>query len=531
VSSPAILTPWSLEEGVVADSFWVSLKYFNFYRIAVAAIFLLSVLIFGDSLSLGNHDLVKFTYASVVYLALAVAFHVALRKVPAHFNLQLTLHVVTDVVAVSVLMYASSGIRSGLGVMLLISLAAAALVSRGRLMLFYAALASIAVLLEQSYWVLVDDSSTANFLQPGLLSIGYFATALITNRLARRLILNERLAKQRGADLADQLHINRLIIRDVQDGVLVVDANGRVHLHNPRAADLLGRVIPELSQVESFSEELAQRLAAWRAGQGASSVNMRLADSGRPVRGRFVSAGVAGGSFSLVFLEDLSKLQEQAQQLKLAALGRLTASIAHEIRNPLSAITHAGDLLHEEQRSPQKERMVQIIRDNARRLERMVHDVLELSRRDRVQPEAIRVKPYLLTFIEEFARNEGHIPSESFSVEASNDVSVEFDRAHLNQVLWNLLHNAWRHCRRLAGSVRITVWHRANRVELHVIDDGEGVPKALQAQLFEPFFTTFASGTGLGLYIARELCAANGASLDYLDRGPGADFRILWQES
>jgi two-component system sensor histidine kinase PilS (NtrC family) len=140
------------------------------------------------------------------------------------------------------------------------------------------------------------------------------------------------------------------------------------------------------------------------------------------------------------------------------------------------------------------------------------------------------VRQYLLTFIEEFARNEGQIPSESFSVEGGEDVTVEFDRAHLNQVLWNLLHNAWRHCRKLAGSVRIAVFRRANRVELHVIDDGEGVLKALQAQLFEPFFTTFASGTGLGLYIARELCAANGASLDYLDRGSGADFRILWQE-
>jgi two-component system, NtrC family, sensor histidine kinase PilS len=530
VSSPATLGLWSSQQGVVADSFWVSLKYFNFYRIAVAAIFLLSALIFGDALSLGNHHIVLFIYASVVYLALAVAFHITLRKAPAYFNLQLTLHVAVDVVAISVLMYASSGIRSGLGVMLLISLAGAALVSRGRLMLFYAALASIAVLLEQAYWVLADDSSVANFLQPGLLSIGYFATALITNQLARRLILNERLARQRGADLADQLRINRLVIRDVQDGVLVVDANGLVHLHNPRAGDLLGRVVPELSQVDAFSEELAQRLGAWRAGQGASSVNMRFADSGRLVRARFVSAGVAGGSFSLVFLEDLSKLQEQAQQLKLASLGRLTASIAHEIRNPLSAITHAGDLLYEEQRSPQKERMVQIIRDNARRLERMVHDVLELSRRDRVQPEAIRVRPFLLTFIEEFAQNEGHIPSESFSVEAGDEVTIEFDRAHLNQVLWNLLHNAWRHCRRLAGSVRIAVSRRSNRVELHVIDDGEGVPKAMQTHLFEPFFTTFASGTGLGLYIARELCAANRASLEYLDRGSGADFRIQWQE-
>jgi two-component system sensor histidine kinase PilS (NtrC family) len=210
----------------VADSFWVSLKYFNFYRIAVAAVFLLAVLLYGTDLDLGDHNPAAFIYTCGIYLGLALVFHVVQRRVPRYFNLQLTLHMVTDIVAVILLMYASGGIRSGLGVMLLSSLAGAALVSRGTLMFFYAALASIAVLLEQSYWVLVHDSSTANFLQPGLLSIGYFVTALITNQLARRLILNERLARQRGADLADQLRINRLITRDVQDGVLVVDANG-----------------------------------------------------------------------------------------------------------------------------------------------------------------------------------------------------------------------------------------------------------------------------------------------------------------
>lgn len=524
-AAPAL--SWPPQHGEVAESFWVSLKYFNFYRIAVAAIFLLAVLISGEELGLGSHNLRAFTYASAFYLALAVVFQVVLRKVPSYFNLQLTLHVATDIVLIVVLMYASSGIRSGLGVMLLISLAGAALVSRGTLMLFYAALASIAVLLEQSYWVLAHDSSTANFVQPGLLSIGFFVTALITNKLARRLILNERLARQRGVDLADQLRINRLIARDVQDGVLVVDANGLVHQRNPRVAELMGRTVPELSQIEDYSPDLAQHLASWRSGRGPSGVNMRFAESGRLVRARFVPAGVTGGSFSLMFLEDLSRLQEQAQQLKLAALGRLTANIAHEIRNPLSAITHAGDLLQEEQRAPQKERMVQIIQDNARRLERMVRDVLELSRRDRVQPETIRVHPYLATFVDEFARNE-RIPHENFRVDAAEEAVLEFDRAHLNQILWNLLGNAWRHSRKRSGSVRLTASRRANRVELHVIDDGEGVSRELQPQLFEPFFTTFASGTGLGLYIARELCAANGATLEYLDGEAGADFRIIW---
>jgi two-component system, NtrC family, sensor histidine kinase PilS len=522
------MLPWPPAQAEAADSFWISLRYFNYYRMAVASVFLLAVLIYGNELNLGSHDIAGFTYTSIVYLALATAYHGVLRKTPAHFSFQLTLHVITDVAAITLLMYASGGMRSGLGVMLLISLAAAAMVSRGKLMLFYAAIASIAVLLEQSYWVLVHDSPTVTFLQPGLMSIGYFATALITNQLAQRLILNERVARQRGTDLADQLRINQLVIQDVQDGVLVVDANGLVRQHNRRVGILLGHEPPELAQVEEYSDELARRLAAWRATGGPATVSLRFPVSGRLVRARFVAAGTAGGSVDLVFLEDLSKLQEQTQQLKLAALGRLTANIAHEIRNPLSAMRHAGDLLVEESRSPQRERLVQIIRDNTERLDRMVRDVLQLSRRDRVQPESIRLRPYLLAFVDEFVQKD-HVPRDCLAIEADADAAVEFDRVHLNQVLWNLLGNAFRHCRGRAGSIRLQASRRGNRVELHVIDDGDGVPRELQVQLFEPFFTTFASGTGLGLYIARELCAANGATLEYLDREQGADFRILWQ--
>jgi two-component system sensor histidine kinase PilS (NtrC family) len=512
----------------VADSFWASLRYFNLYRTALAAIFLLAVIIYGDALNLGSHDLTMFIYTASAYLAAGALYHVVLRKWQNWFDAQLTAHVLTDIFALVLMMNASSGIRSGLGVMLLISLAAAALVSRGILTLFYAAVASIAVLLEQGYWILKEDHTTGSFLQPGLLSIGYFATAVITNQLAQRVILNERLARRRGEDLANQLLINQLVIQDVQDGVMVVDANGLVRLHNPQVPALLGRSALELDQVQSHSEEVAWHLNAWREGTGPSIVLLRILETGRLVRARFVAAGVGGGSFSLVFLEDLSQQQEQAQQLKLAALGRLTASIAHEIRNPLSAITHAGDLLREEHPGATGERLVRIIQDNALRLDKMVKDILELSRRDRLQPEPVALRTHLGGFVDEFAQIEG-IEPRCLRVEAPQDARVDFDRAHFHQVLWNLVQNAWRHSRKLPGSVRLSVARKSNQVELHVIDDGDGVSRELQAQLFEPFFTTYASGTGLGLYIARELCAANGATLDYVDRGVGADFRIVWQ--
>jgi two-component system sensor histidine kinase PilS (NtrC family) len=512
----------------VADSFWASLRYFNFYRTALAAIFLLAVLIYGDALNLGSRNLSMFIYTAAAYLAAGVLFHVVLRKWQSWFNAQLTTHVLTDIAALVLLMNASSGIRSGLGVMLLISLAAAALVSRGTLMLFYAAIASIAVLLEQGYWILAEDHSTGSFLQPGLLSIGYFATALITNQLAQRVIMNERLARQRGEDLANHLLINQLVIQDVQDGVMVVDPAGLVRLHNPQVPALLGRGVSGLDEVTRYSEEIAWHLQAWREDRGPSTVLLTILETGKLVRVRFVAAGVGGGSFALVFMEDLSKQHEQAQQLKLAALGRLTANIAHEIRNPLSAITHAGDLLREEPASTTGERLVRIIQDNAFRLDKMVKDILELSRRDRVQHESIGLRAHLGGFLDEFVSIE-RIPPQGFSLDAPEDARVEFDRAHFHQVLWNLLQNAWRHCRKQLGSVRVTVVRKTNQVELHVIDDGDGVPRDLQSQLFEPFFTTFPSGTGLGLYIARELCAANGATLEYIDRARGADFRIVWQ--
>jgi len=145
-----------------------------------------------------------------------------------------------------------------------------------------------------------------------------------------------------------------------------------------------------------------------------------------------------------------------------------------------------------------------------------------------VQAEAIHVGAFLAAFVDEFVQNE-QLDRSAFALERNGDGVVEFDRVHLQQVLWNLARNAWRHSRKSAGSVRLRLQRQGGRLELHVIDDGSGVARDLQSQLFEPFFTTYSAGTGLGLYIARELCAANGAALDYIDRAAGADFRITWQ--
>lgn len=512
----------------ISDSFWVSLRYFNAYRIAVAGLFLASVALFRDLFAIGDHDVRLYAAVSTLYLGAAVAFHVILRRAQRNFDVQLTAHVLADVVAITLLSYASGGFRSGLAVMLLISVAAAGLVSRGSQLLGYAALAAIGVLTEQTAQVLAHDAPLSAYVQPALLSVGYFATALITSQLAQRVITNERVARQRGIELANQLRISELVIQDVQDGVLVVDTNGLVRQHNRQVESLLGRAVPELEQIESYSPELAAALVAWRSGRGASPQVLALYDPGRTVRVRFVAAGLRDATVTVIYLEDMSKHEEQARQLKLAALGRLTANIAHEIRNPLASVSHAAELLAEENRGPARERLTRIIRDNARRLDRMVSDVLELNRRDRVQAEPIRLAGFVPTFVEEFVQSEG-LPADGIAMELAADVVVDCDRVHLNQILWNLVRNAWRHSAKCERSVRIIAQRTGGRTELHVVDDGPGVPRDLQAQLFEPFFTTFSAGTGLGLYIARELSAANGATLDYVDHGVGADFRVAWQ--
>jgi two-component system sensor histidine kinase PilS (NtrC family) len=497
------------------QSFWTSLRYFNLYRIAVAALFLVITLVYDDLPSLGAHWLEMFRLVCAGYLFLGIVFHGVMRKLRDRFNLQLSLHVGLDIIAITLLTYASGGIRSGLGVMLVISLIGAAIVAPRRLSFLYAALATIALLLEQGYWVLAHNADATNFLQPGLLAMGCFATVGVTSWLAQRVAANEALARQRGRSLATQTRVNQLVIEDMHDGVVVLNREGQVVQHNPQAQRLLG----------------AERLLGSFIGEvlpgfgDATDFELR----GRHVGVRMLDAG-SGELFSVAFLEDTTRSREQAQQLKLAALGRLTANIAHEIRNPLAAISHAAELLGEEKRSADRTRLTRIIRDNTLRLERLVSDVLQLNRRDRVAGERIELRAWLAAFLHEFVANES-VPPERFAIACARDAAIEFDREHLHQVMWNLLRNAVRHARQEPRSVRLAVGGFADRVELSVIDNGPGVPVSSQGQLFEPFFTTDSKGTGLGLYLARELCAANRALLEYVNDTAGAHFRILAREA
>jgi two-component system, NtrC family, sensor histidine kinase PilS len=510
------------------DSFWTSLRYFNIYRMAVAALFLGITLFYGDALNLGSYRLTFFRAVCVAYFTLSVVFHSLLRNLRDLFNVQLSLHLALDILAITLLMYASGGMSSGLGVMLLIALTGAALVAPRTLALLYAALAAIALLLEQAYWVLRFDAPSQNFVQPALLAIGCFASAGVTGWLAQRVAANERLARLRGQALETQLRVNQLVIADMQDGVLVLDREGRVAQHNPQAQRLLGAGALQGVELARLLPGFGERWRAWRDGDAAAA-RSELELRGRGLRLRLMETGAAE-QLAVLFLEDTTRSRDEAQQLKLAALGRLTANIAHEIRNPLAAISHAAELLDEEYRERDRGRLTRIIHDNTLRLERLVSDVLQLNRRDRAAADRVALAAWLAAFVEDFCAQEA-VPRERVVLEAPRDATLEFDREHLRQVLWNLLRNAVRHARERPASVGIVLNEYADQVELNVIDDGPGVAREIRGQLFEPFFTTESKGTGLGLYLARELCAANRAALEYVDDMQGAHFRLTCRKA
>ncbi len=508
------------------DSYWRSLLYFNVYRL-VAALILLALASSFEKIVQGNQALLFWTCAASVVLAGAGILGNVLRS-PA-FQLQLGFAVVSDMVLVVAMVYASGGVRGGLGLLLFVTLAAGGLISRGRLALFYAAIATVAVLVEETLQLVHTVDEKPEYLHTALLSIGYFAVAWLAHELAQYTRESEQLAAQRGVDLANLAQVNELILRDMADGVIVVDEQARIRTRNAATDELLGPLpLADAPPLKEYSPELAEWLTGWRANPTNRFMIMRSPVSIKQMRVRFVPIGESELQGTVVFLEDLSREQIQARQIKLAALGRLTGSIAHEIRNPLASISHAAELLQEESIDETGRKLVRIIRDNVSRLDRLVRDVLELNRRDRAKPEAIASASYLRAFLEEFQQVE-KTEAGVISLELNAESDLYCDPNHLHQVLWNLMRNALRHCRCQPGSIRVCLSRSPmpSMLQLDVMDDGPGVAADKVGQLFEPFFTTESQGTGLGLYIARELCEANGGALDYVEVSPGAHFRVM----
>ena len=409
----------------------------------------------------------------------------------------------------------------------------ASLVSNGKLSLFYAAIASIGLLIEQSYRILAEDLSATSYTQSAMLSLSCFATAWLAYSLAKRMQRSEELASSRGIDIENLSQVNALITQEMQDGVIVVDENLNIRHSNIQASVLLSLPKNSISNSTLVNEapEISTIFNDWMNGvdenndSNISIGNRELKLRFMPINQQHVPTLLDRHAGAVIFIQDLSQIQTAAQQAKLAALGRLTANIAHEIRNPLSAISHANQLLQEDEgNSKSTERLLEIVADNIGRIDQIIKDVLELNRRDRTQLDKFEIHEFLSSFHAQFCAVE-KVPFTHFQLDNLSKKNIPFDKRHLTQILWNICKNGWEHSRKQDGSLKIICSEFSKTgINIQIIDDGIGVSEQDQSRLFEPFFTTKNTGNGLGLYISRELAEANGAKLHYQAIASGSVF-------
>lgn len=520
-----------MEVGQSAD--WRPLRYFNIYRLILSGLFVVLVFWGVAPLPVGQYDSVLFRNTAIGYFAFAILAAIANSYRTPGFNTQVVSQIFIDIVAITLLMHASGGITSGFGMLLVVAVAGGSVLTQGRIAILFAAMASIAVLTQQLYVWLKNPFPSSYYTHAGILGAVMFATAYLVYLSAGRIRASELLAAKREVDLANLSQLNEHIIKRMQSGILAIDADNRVRLVNESARRLLGldSIVAE-KKLENVAPKIASHLKLWREDSGRASYLVEPQSGHMRLTCSFAGIGENAEDGVLVFLEDASALTQQAQQLKLASLGRMAASIAHEIRNPLGAISHAGQLLSESSNlDGSDQRLTEMIRENSIRMNAIIENVLQLSRRKPAEPQILNLGSWLNEFTSNFVDG-NQISPDSIQVEVEpKNLQVRVDPSQLYQVIWNLCENGLRYGN---GAPRITITagisNGTERPFLDVKDNGTGISAEGLTQIFEPFYTTREDGSGLGLYIARELCEGNKATLDYIPGRGGACFRISFSD-
>ena len=522
-----------------ADLPWRVLGLLNIFRLTVPMLLLLVFLFDAPRRSVGADSPGLFIGICVAYFAFGlVSIQPIQRRWPAVEWLAL-FQLAVDTAAILLFVHASGGASSGLGMLLILPAGATATIVSPRMALFTTSVLALALLLQTVAAGLSGSGHSTDFLIAGLTGASLFAVTLLAIPLANRLRESEALVQQRDIDLANLNELYEFIVQHLRESILVVDEAHDVRLINETAARLLtGGPVASGTPLAEVSPRLLYLLETWH-GQASdrrdSTGEVVSWDGGTVIRPHFVPLSETGPGPVLVFLEDTSVVAERVQQSKLAALGRLSASIAHEIRNPVGAMSHAGQLLRESPAIGADDRhLTDIIEQNAMRVSRIIDNVLQLSRRETTHQERLDLRQWLQGFVQEFAAT-AQVPASRFDLRGdAPSIEVHFDPTHLHQVLWNLCDNAFKHA---AGGHAEPVLLRAGRIAstgrpfLEIADRGAGIDPANAERIFEPFFTDKAGGTGLGLFISRELCQTNGAVLAYEARsGGGSIFRIIFAD-
>jgi two-component system sensor histidine kinase PilS (NtrC family) len=521
---------------------WRVISLLNLFRLMLPMLLLLVFFFDAPTHSVGSRHPGMFLAVAVGYFIFGLlCIQTIASRYPA-VEWQAMLQLGVDALVMGMLIHASGGVSSGLATLLVLPTGATATIVGRRYALLGTAMVTLVLLAETTVSFLQGAAVNADYLITGLTGASLFAITLLAVPLANRLRESEALAKQREIDLANLNELNKFIVQHLRESILVVDEHDHVRLINETAARLLkGTPVAGGTPLVTVSSHLAFLLDSWRRQTSArrdSVGEVVAADGGTIIRPHFVSLSETGSGPVLVFLEDTSVVAERAQQTKLAALGRLSASIAHEIRNPVGAMSHAGQLLRESPTlTPEDRHLTDIIEKNGTRVSKIIENVLQLSRRDSTRQERLELSSWLPAFVEEYQKTVLLDPA-SFRIDSDREgmqVDVQFDPSHLHQVAWNLCDNAFRHAvpSSSTGRVDLRIGRIASsgRPYLEVADRGAGIDPAQAERIFEPFFTTGAAGTGLGLFISRELCQTNRALLLYEGRpGGGSIFRIIFAD-
>ena len=520
------LTPRALSAG---DTLRRELYVLNLFRVLQALVYV--ALSFSevavDWLPVRLPALARLTAAA--YLLFALVALLRTRQMPRLLTANVGACLGIDVLAALLAALMMPAAHTGIAAMLVINVAAGALLLPPRLAALFAALAALAMVGQA---IAGSGDTGRNLLESGLFGLAYFATASLCYALGKQMRASEALAERRGLDLANLSQVNELIIRRMKTGVLLVDDANHIHQINESAWTLLGNPTLDKRNLGEVAPELSRRLYHWRATSKLDTSAVALAEGVPEVVPRFTRLAANDDSHVLIFLDDTSLVSRRAEQLTLTTLGRLSASIAHEIRNPLAAIRYSAQLLAESHDLPDSDqRMVEIINNHCGRLNEIIENILQLSRRERSRPEALDLNAWVLTFVDEYKEANDLGGDNLRALLYPHAVAAVADPQHLQQVVWNLVQNAIRYGRLPDEPARVMIVARLASDDgpplIEVIDRGPGIPPKVAAQVFEPFFTTHEYGTGLGLYLARQMCEANQAGLEYVPvAGGGSCSRI-----
>lgn len=505
---------------------WTPIRVYAAYRTFLTLLLLGIFLLTQPRPLLGQFLPDLFTWTIWLYLLFALADNLLVPRFARLTRVPwLLAGLIIDIGALTLLIHASGGIGSSPSILLLVSVAAANILLPGRMGLLVAALATISVIFEQFYYsVSLSYTNPFELTESGLFGLSFFAVSLIIQQIVQRLVHSEALTEEQKQQIQRLEELNRQIVERMRTGILVFDADYRIIVCNHSAQNIFGESMEGKALPASIREIHRQ----WQYNPERSHDPFFVSSQSQAINAGFALLGDAPDSPTIAFLEERSRMVQEAQQLKLASLGRMSATIAHEIRNPLSAIRHAAALLNESSRDPEDQHLLQIVETHVNRVNAIINDILNISRRPAGRVELRRLLDIVGDFRQAW-KNQGNNSDRLRIMQGPAATEVRFDMLQLQQVLENLVGNAFRH-----GGPDVEVrleWglHSGSGLPwLSICDNGPGIPESDREHLFEPFFTTSREGSGLGLFVCRELCEANQARLDYRGDGDGACFVITF---